>query len=81
MKPVDTLLNELGSAARSEVGPDVDVRAHVLETIAEHRLVPRLDIAPLLFGGTAITIAAGVLVAFLPSWQTVFDPWALYFTI
>lgn len=79
MKNVDTLLSELGHAAREESPPHVDVRQRVLQTIARQRSEPMVDIVPIVFSGVAVATAATLLFAFLPSWQAVFNPWASYF--
>ena len=79
MNQLDTLLNQLGDAARKESSPDVDVRLRVLQTIAVQRPAVKLDIIPIVFSGMAVTVAATLFIAFFPSWQTMFDPWASYF--
>lgn len=79
MNRVDTILKQLANEARHEPAPDVDVRIHVLHTISTQRPAPKLDIVPIVFSGVAVTIAATLLVACLPSWETLYDPWASYF--
>ena len=79
MNRVDTLLNQLADEARQEPAPNVDVRLQVLQTIAARRPAPKLDIVPIVFSGVAVTVAATLFIACLPSWQTLFDPWASYF--
>ena len=81
MKDADAILSQLGHAARSEPAAGVDVRAQVLRTIAVQCPVPRLDVVPFFVGGVAVTTAATLLAACLPSWKTLFDPWAIYFTL
>ena len=79
MKNVETLLKQLGDVARRESTPNVDVRLRVLQTISVPRSAPRLDIIPIIFSGVAVSVAAILFLACLPSWQTMFDPWASYF--
>ena len=79
MKNLDKLLNQLGDVARKEPAPDIDVRQRVLQTIVVQRPMPKLDIVPIFTSGVAVTVAVTLLIAFLPSWQTMFDPWASYF--
>ena len=79
MNRVDSLLTQLGEAARKESSPKVDVRLQVLQTIAVQRPAPKLDIVPIVFSGIAVTAATMLFVACFPSWQTMFDPWASYF--
>jgi hypothetical protein len=49
-----------------------------LESIAVKSLA-KLDVIPILFSGVAVAVAASLIVACYPSWETVLDPWATYF--
>lgn len=79
MKKFDQLLTNAGVAARKEASPEIDVRSKVLGTIAARPAVAKLDLVPIVFSGAAVTVAAMLCIACLPSWQTMFDPWASYF--
>ena len=77
MNDVDGLLKQLGESARREPSSTIDVRERVLQSVS---LVPvKVDWFPIICGGVACAVAATLLVACLPSWQTMFDPWASYF--
>ena len=77
MNDVDGLLNQLGKAARREPSPSVDVRERVLQSVS---IAPvKVDWFPVVCGGIACVVAATLLVACLPCWQTMFDPWASFF--
>lgn len=79
MNRLNALLNQLGESARKEPPPEVDVRDRVLQTISVQQPSLKLDTVPLVFSGIAIAVAAMLLVACFPSWQTMFDPWASFF--
>lgn len=75
MTDVDKLLRELSSVARTEGQPAIDVRQSVLDTLATQTQPSRIDLTPVAFTGVAIAVAAVVVVALLPAWQTMSDPW------
>lgn len=78
MKNVDQVLGHLSAAARSEPALRVDVRARVLATL-RHRARPApLDLLPIVFAGASLTIAAATLIAMLPIWRTLAEPWVAY---
>lgn len=78
MNDVDKLLRGLSESARSEPARPLDVRARVLKTVSmQPRLAP-LDMVPIAFAGAAMAVAATVLIALLPAWQTLTEPWVAY---
>lgn len=78
MKDLENLLEAAGEAARRVPTPQVDVRGRVLASITQHA-TPAIDVAPLYFTAALVTLAASLCFAFLPSWQTMTEPWASYF--
>jgi len=80
MKDVESLLGDLGRMARNEARPEVDVRSRVMSSIAAQPSVARLDLVPLVFSGVAVAVAAMLVISFLPSAETMLDPWASYFS-
>lgn len=78
MTDVDKLLRDLSSIARRRAAPAVDVRARVLQTIATEPRPAPLDVLPIAATGVAIAVAAIVVIALLPAWQIMSEPWACY---
>ena len=79
MNDLDNILNGLGEMARKEPAPEVDVRQRVLQTVGVQQSTPKFDIVPIVFSSVAVTVAASLSILCIPSWQTLFDPWASYF--
>ena len=75
MTNVDKLLRDLSTVARTEAQPAIDVRHSVLETLSAQPQPTRLDLTPIAFTGVAVAVAAAVVIALLPAWQTMSDPW------
>ena len=73
------LLSELSKKSRKDIAPIVDVRQRVMESLAAKSIA--VDIAPLALGGVAAAIAASVVFALLPVWQTMSEPWVCYFPL
>lgn len=80
MTDMESLLGDLGRMARNEALSEVDVRSRVMSTIAAQPSVVRLDLVPLVFSGFAVAVAAVLVISFLPSAETMLDPWASYFS-
>lgn len=79
-KRLDQKLDEWSAIARQDSTiPDVDVRARVAETLWMHSEAPRLDAWSLGFCAVSVTIAVGSIVACYSAWQTIREPWAVYF--
>ena len=78
MTDLHKILNELGECARDATPPNVDVRQRVMESLAIRSQVLPPDPTPLAFCGVAIALAVSLLIAFLPLWQTLSEPWACY---
>lgn len=79
MNEIDSILNQLGDAARNEPSPDCEVRLRVMRTVSVQQPVWKMDMAPIVFSAVTVATAAMIVIAFFPSWQTMFDPWASYF--
>jgi len=79
MTDVDALLRALSNVARSDTALTIDVRARVLRTVAAQPRPAPLDVVPIAFAGAAVAVAAAVVVALLPEWRTMFEPWVSYF--
>ncbi len=78
MTDADEVLCELSSLARLETEPVINVRTRVMRTISAQPRRAALDVMPVAFAGIAVTVAAGVLIALLPTWQMMFEPWIAY---
>ena len=83
MTDVDRMLRELSTTARDAPPPTVDVRASVARTLARASTTgaapPPREVLPLTLAGVAMALAASAVIAFLPAWRTMFEPWAGYF--
>ena len=77
MNDVDALLDELGERARRETLPDIDVRARVMQSVST--VCVKADWFPVVCGSVSFVVAAALLMVCLPSWHTMFDPWAGFF--
>lgn len=78
MNDIDKLLHNLAYQARSEPAQPIDVRARVMQTVSSRNYAAPLDISPIVFAGVSVAIAAGFLIALLPTWMTLMDPWVAY---
>ncbi len=78
MSDVNKLLHDLAQQARSEPAQPIDVRARVTQTLSSRLYAAPLDISPIVFAGVSVAIAAGFLIALLPTWMTLTDPWVAY---
>ncbi len=78
MNDVNKLLRDLAQQARSEPAQPVDVRARVTRTLFVRSRTSPLDIAPVVFAGISVAIAAGFLFVMLPTWLTLTAPWVAY---
>ena len=81
MKELNQLLTEAGEAARYAPTPQVDVRSRVRESILALDVTVKVDTAPLYCSAALVALAASLCLAFSSSWQTLFDPWASYFSM
>lgn len=79
MTDVDRLLRELAGVARTKTAPAISVRTRVLQTIHAQPQSAPLDLVPAAFAGVAVAVAFAVLIALLPAWQAMFEPWVDYF--
>lgn len=75
----ETKLLNLSAAARQSTGPPVDVRSRVLSTLVETSVVSSFDYVSLACCSVAIMTAVTTVIIWFPSWQTVVDPWGVYF--
>lgn len=78
MHNIDKLLADLSTAARSEPAPSVEVSEQVMRSLSRLPAIVPVDYSPIVFAGAALAIAATVLVAFFPAWQSLNEPWAAY---
>ena len=78
MTDVDKLLHELSSIAQSDAPPTIDVCDRVMQTVSAQPQRTPLDSVPLAFAGATVAVAAIVLIALLPAWQAMFEPWVAY---
>lgn len=79
MNDVSDLLDQLGTAARGEEAPQIDVRADVLKTVAGRPVKMPFERLPIVFAAAAVGVAAAVALTFLPTWQLLSEPWVCYF--
>ncbi|MCC6507546.1 MAG: hypothetical protein IT423_00455 [Pirellulaceae bacterium] len=75
---VDKLLADLSRAARSEPAPSVEVSEQVMRTLTHLPFIAPVDYLPIVFAGAALALAAIILVALFPAWQSLSEPWAAY---
>ena len=78
MNNVDKLLADLSRAARSEPVPSVEVSEQVMRTLTRLPFIAPVDYSPIVFASAALALAATVLVAFFPAWQSLSEPWTAY---
>jgi ABC-type phosphate/phosphonate transport system permease subunit len=78
MTDVAKLLRELSRVDQTDAARAVNVRARVLQTITTQLRPAPLDVLPIAFTGVAIAVAAVVVIALLPAWQTMSEPWVCY---
>ncbi len=72
---IDKLLRELSNLARTDSLPAVDVRSSVLQTLAAQSQPVRVDLTQVAFTAVSVAVAASVVIALLPAWQTMSEPW------
>ena len=72
------LLMRLSEQARAEEIREIDVRDTVMQSIAAQPPCWRPERTSLAFCGVAVVLAACTVLAFLPSLQTMSQPWACY---
>lgn len=75
----ESFIQNLSATAREADVSPVDVRSRVLSTLGETSMGTSFDYASLACCGIAIIIAVTTVVMWLPEWQTVVDPWGVYF--
>lgn len=75
---VDKILADLSRAARSEPVPCVEVSEQVMRTLTRLPLIAPVDYSSIVFASATLALAATVLVAFFPAWQSLNEPWAAY---
>ncbi len=75
MTDIDQILRELSEAAREESPPPIDVRLSILETLRTRSQPACIDLTPIAFAGVSVAVAATVVFAFLPTWQSLSGPW------
>ena len=74
---IATLVRSLSRRADEEPVAPIDVRARVAANLATEVRLP-VDAVPLACSGVAVAVAAAVVVALLPAWQAVSEPWIAY---
>ena len=75
MTDVDKLLRELSRVARTQTLSMIDVRESVLRTLSAQSQPTRIDLTPIAFTTIAVAVASAVVIALLPAWQTMSEPW------
>lgn len=78
MNNLDKLLTDLSRAARTESAPSVEVSEQVIRTLTRLPIIAPVDYSPIVFASAALAVAATVLVAFFPAWQSLSEPWTAY---
>lgn len=78
MNNVDELLTDLSRAARTEPAPAVEVSEQVMRTLSRLPFIAPVDYSPIVFASAALAVAATVLVAIFPAWQSLSEPWTAY---
>ena len=78
MTDVEKMLHDLASAARADLGPEIDVRSRVIQTLSEPARIPPLERTPFVLGGVAVVVAVVGTILLIPKCQSMFDPWSTY---
>lgn len=72
------ILNRLAARARDEVPLQVDVQGRVMETLACRPRPVKTETTTLVVSVLAVATAACIVLALLPAWQAISEPWACY---